>query len=320
MSEIYLCKIPVAHASNNEVLTKDQTRRPYREIELVIPNEPVIHTDPREFGQSEQYVASALNELKKSKWFSSVEIANAENPLRPPSAGTLDVLVDSDEKIKYIVLFEKDKISPRASGYHTAFHGYPTSEKDWFNMAHIVREPAEEVLYTTRDGHAFDPFVGDYTQKNIEKLYKNGFNLGLGRQREWLPHIQGRGNDKLRVVYEKPGFRRELYVSFTWYPFVDAIQPREILLDIDDVWIHDLEGFGRDAVLIKPEDLKDKRFGDRVPAKVMSYPKDESGKPKSMKREITEREITFKPIAAVRQVLYDLGIYPNDWTDDFPAM
>lgn len=311
MPEIHLCEIPEAYAVNQQ--------NGSRWVELWLPEQPVMHTDAK-FGQSAEYAGSALQELRTA---GTARIATPEQPLKPPSAGMLDLLVDEHGYVRYIVMFEKDPDSPRTKGYHVTFHGYPSSSEEWHTFEHAKREPAEEVLYALPNGEAILP--GDYrsiTERALDQLARrlrdaHGIDVLFGYgDNLFHPHYV-EGHDK--ILMQNDNGTDVFDAAVVWFPYVDAIQYRHIPLVDAGMHVHDLEGFGRDAVLIRPDDLRGKQFGDRVRARVMRYPR--KGKDiASYERIVEEGVITFKPIPALQQALHelDLGdgpIYLRDWTE-----
>jgi len=308
MPEICLCKIPEAYVIDNGMNYC---------ANLYIPENPDTYDKP--FDQDKAFSSYAVNQLREK---GTAKIATPEQPLKPPSAGVLDVLVDSDGEIKYVVMFEKDKGSKRTPGYHTTFHGYPQSKEDWFSLDHGGREAAEEVLYVS-DGLPLVPAINNGITKNemkniIKKSRKGGYDIDISPDRIALFESEILTNPDMDVIkiFNHEGDCWEYRGSFSWYPFVDMINTRAIDLPVEGLMVYDLEGFWRDAVLIKPEELKNKYFGDTIPALVMENPKDENGIPVPGERTKTEKEIIFKPIPAAIATLHDLGIYPRDWIDE----
>ncbi len=105
---------------------------------------------------------------------------------------------------------------------------------------------------------------------------------------------------------------KSIFAPAAWWPFADVILPRKISLDVSDITIYDLEGHGRDAVLIRPEDLNGKVFGDTVLARVMYHEKNQEEKPVSNARHVSEMEIVFRPIPPLQQALFELVFLPGN--------
>jgi hypothetical protein len=309
MSEkAYVCEIPHAEAMERDDCSRD--------VKLYIPRNPII-PEKYDFVQGKDYAHSVIQQLKQNK-NKYIPIANEQNPLRPPSGGLLDILVDSKGKIAHIVTIKKDAASPRTPGYHVHSAGFPTQESDWASFAHAPREAAEEILYLTRDGEALLPKeFQDSTKDEMKKLEGRALELGLklsfGRNSELPARVKG-GKDGI-TVYKGGELRSSVSGVFCLYPNIDFAMYREIELSPEDIIVHDLEGYWRDCVIFKVEDVKNKRFGEKVPALIMTYPR-EGNEILSCNREIIKKEVEYKPCSTVRQALYQLGIYPDDLTDE----
>ena len=308
----------LAEVSQAEVVRFIEGGKFKKEIHFFISQEPITYPEDTRT-QNWQYVLNALGALA-DKGFSV--IATLEQPLRLPSGGCLDVIRDAAGKT-YIPIEQRDeKPGIRAPGFQNPWLGYPENLEDCLSGNHVKRESNEEAIFS----RSYIPVTAK--RPNLEGIYTWQQKLLVPSQkieRETVITTAKKLNlqlalEALEIVYDEEATRDIYYLyqekerkakikcSFTWYPTPDLIQIRRINLRVtmDEVLIY--HEAGRDILVVREEELKDKVFGDEIEATKMTT--------RNGERIAIPNKVVFKPTSSLKSVLNQLGIYPYDWVEE----
>ena len=191
-------------------------------------------------------------------------LANADNPIAPPNAGSLPVFSDGN-----FVCCRRDDGPIVHSMYHAAYSGYGTDFAELSTLEGMrklgARESAEEVIFITR-GH--DPHL--VVTKSLEdEIGRSAERLGIGDlpsrmvDEEIVP-----GRDRLTVKYEDGETAYEMNTSFVmlWNIGSSTIAMNLRKLDIrsDEIFPIDAEymdrgkyvHFNRESFIVNPDDIR----------------------------------------------------------------
>ncbi|MBI2672542.1 hypothetical protein HYX16_06430 [Candidatus Woesearchaeota archaeon] len=197
-------------------------------------------------------------------------IADEQNPIGPCGGGSLYILKDD-----VIVCHRRDSKAPGHAMYHSAYSGWPDSEKAIFTADGLVdiclRETAEECLLVTRDPKPWLLVPKDsqeYTHASAKRL---GIDL-----RERLVDVElVPPTDTLEVydhncnqIFTAKAFLRFIYESNT---SLNASQIRQLPLSSDEVVPIDAEGmiskdgkfihFNRESYFVSLDEIAKMQFG-----------------------------------------------------------
>ena len=290
-----------------------------KEVHFFIPQEPITYPkDTRT--QNWKYVLNALEALADKNL--SI-IATPEQPLRLPSGGCLDIIRDATGET-YIPIEQRDeKPGIRAPGFQNPWLGYPESLEECLSGNHAKRETNEEAIFS----RSFMPVAAK--RPNMEGIYIWQQKLLVpfqGIERETVLTTAKKLNlqlalEDLEITYDEETARDIYYLyqgkerkarikcSFTWYPTPDLIQIRRINLRVtmDEVLIY--HEAGRDILVVKEEELREKVFGDKIKTTRMTTRNNE-------RISLPDEVAVFKPTSSLKSVLNHLGIYPYDWVEE----
>ncbi len=239
-------------------------------VKLYYPKNPEpVH---ERLNENLQFGAFTLEKLLKEGY---AEIANKENPIKPPSAGSLYILQD-----KNIIVHRRDKFAPIHKLYHSAYSGYTNSLEFVYSEKGLIetglRETAEECLIVTRDKIPKLIVPEDSKDCTLESAKRRGLDI----ESIFINTENLDPTDKLEVYYEDGEhiFTTRAFLDLQWEgsTAINALQIRKLPLSVEDILPIDAEGvvkddkfihFNREAYFISLEEIKNKRFGT-----ILEYP------------------------------------------------
>ena len=233
-------------------------------IKLYYPKNP----EPlyKRLDENLQFGAFTLEKLLKEGY---TEIANRENPIKPPSAGSLYILQDGN-----IILHRRDKFAPIHKLYHSAYSGYTNSLEFIYTEKGLLetslRETAEECLLITRDKSPKLIVPNDAKEFTL----KSANRLGIDIDSVYINVETVDPTDTLEVYYEDGEhiFTTKAFIDLQWEAStsISALQLRKLPLSAEDIFPIDAEGtekdgkfnhFNRESYLISLKEIKNKKFG-----------------------------------------------------------
>jgi hypothetical protein len=258
MSDIKLCDI-----TNGTIELQGNSIK----ASITLPKNPVPYYKPKLF--SEKWALEVYKELFKE---GIANFATEENPTRPVSGGTIDLIGDLDKNF-YVYLTRKDLDSPRHPGHLAPNNGYPSQEEEWSNPSLIIsREGAEERFYLTEEGKLLTPSDEEGKEATLDSAKR----LGISTKKiddSKISYLSGPDtleifNHKGKLLYKETGY-------FMWSAEVgpSLIKLRQINADHNNIIPYDGEGLhGKDGSLCSPlnretfvfskQDLVGLTFGD----------------------------------------------------------
>ncbi len=214
-----------------------------------------------------QFGAFTLEKLLKEGY---AEIANRENPIKPPSAGSLYILQDGN-----IIVHRRDKFAPIHKLYHSAYAGYTNSLEFIYTEMGLLetslRETAEECLLITRDKIPKLIVPNDAKEFTLESANR----LGIDIEPIYVNPETLEPTDRLEVYYEDGEhiFTTKAFLDLQWEAStsISALQLRKLPLSVEDILPIDAEGiekdgkfnhFNRESYFISLKEIKNKKFGN----------------------------------------------------------
>ena len=195
-------------------------------------------------------------------------IANDENPISPPTAGSLPVFSDG-----VFACCRRDDGAGVHKLFHAGYSGFANTSDELFTRDGMqklaARESAEEVIFVTRGS---DPHL--VTTDSLEaEIVKSATRLGLGDlPRRKVGERIDYGRDKLTVKYEDGEKLYEMPTVFTMLWNIDsstiAMNLRHLDISSEEIYPIDAEGiftdegngyrvhFNRESFLIDPKDIQ----------------------------------------------------------------
>ena len=315
MSDIHLFKIPNAEITP---LYGNGIR-----VTLNYPKNPEL-TEER-FPADPKRGIQILTDYKEKK---RAKLADAEHPIRPASGGVIDVLRDGR-----LVVTRRDNGAPAYKLHHDTALGYPSNEDETLRPDIVAyRKGAEEHLFFTREKpHKLliprHEMVKRATIQAADKLGIDTSKSGIVPVNVWYRP----GPDILDICAED-GRRIKFHYGFISLGFeqetgLDFLLTREWEWDPENMLPLDAEGeekssefnyFNREVFVLSPEDLKNKKEGDRLEnAKVYRGAIAPEGGfiPERQAEEPFGTPYLFKPTPSLRRMLYGLGIWKGDWIE-----
>lgn len=233
-------------------------------VKLYYPRHPEsLH---ERLNENLQFGAFTLEKLLKEGY---AEIANRENPIKPPSAGSLYILQDRN-----IIVHRRDKFAPIHKLYHSAYAGYTNSLEFVYSEKGMIetglRETAEECLIVTRDKIPKLVVPEDSKDHTLESAK----TMGLDLEPVYIEFETLDPTDKLEVYYEDGEhiYTAKAFLDLQWEAStsISALQIRKLPLSVEDILPIDAEGilkdskfihFNREAYFISLEEIRNKKFG-----------------------------------------------------------
>lgn len=223
------------------------------------PRSPEIVTE--RIGPNHKFGLTALDNLIQT---GHADIADTENPMSPPNAGSLPMFRDGN-----FVCTRRDNGAPVHKMFHAGYSGFAQDASELYSEEGMrklgARESAEEVVFITRDRN---PYL-IVTDSLEDEIVKSATRSGLGdlpRRKvteEFLP-----GNDRLTVKYEDGETAYSMDTFFTMLWNIDsssiAMQIRKLGIRSDEVLPVDGEGiftedgngykvhFNRESFIVDP--------------------------------------------------------------------
>ncbi|MFA4820239.1 MAG: hypothetical protein WC613_04770 [Candidatus Aenigmatarchaeota archaeon] len=256
------------------------------------------------------------------------KIATESNPLRSPSGGAAYFLENGK-----VLVHRRDKRAPTHPLQHSISGGFPSCERQTYYPAEImVAEGAEMVLVTKEKPHRIlvsndDPVaraitldaanrIGIDTRKPIGTYFLEPI-IELPDRVEIY-----RGNDLVSST--------TAYLQFLWEAeaAINALKVYIVEFDPENVIAVDTEGmmkgddyihFNRESFVFRPEDISNRRFGDRLDSPVVykSQKTDEGTIPVLQTEEPQDAPYIFMPDDMLSRILYGTGIWKGSWLEHF---
>jgi len=232
MPEIYQFKVTRAEAEyDGESLT----------MKLWYPANPEIITG--RIGANPEWGMEVIDNLLTK---GHAVLANKQNPVKPPSAGSLVVFNDNA-----FVCHRRDKYAPMHKMYQSSSSGFPQDRESIFTKKGLletaVRETAEETLFITKDigpRLVTTPALAHHSKESAERL---GFDLKTYQVKEELAESK----DRLEV-YDHHGdlifsVNTFLDMMFDTDTSLNILQIRKLDIASDEVLPVDAEGMFKDG-------------------------------------------------------------------------
>ena len=257
MSDIFLFEVPQAYAHTDTVGGK---RHMIVQLYYPINPKPIdkrLPPDPA-------YGASIFDQLLSTGY---AQIADADHPIKPASAGSLYVMRDGK-----IICHRRDKGTPTHALYHSAYAGYTSSDEFTHSEEGLrqtgLRESAEECLLVTRESPGVRPWLvvpndsRDYTLASARRL-------GLDLRPRYVDVDVAEPTDVLEVYDEKgtPIFTARAFLEWIResQSSLNALWIRQFPLSSEEVVPVDAEGnpkpdgtfshFNRESYVLDPHTL-----------------------------------------------------------------
>ncbi len=252
MPEIYQFKVHKATAEyNGESLI----------IKLWYPKNPQIIKE--RLGANPEWGVKVLETLI-SKGFAN--LANKNNPVKPPSAGSLIVLND-----EVFVCHRRDRYAPTHKLYHSASAGFPQNKRALFTKKGLLdlalTETAEETLLT-RDKKPRLVVTPELEKYIIESSKRLGFDLQTYKVKEEL----ATGKDTLEVynyagelIFSAKGFLNIMFdadtsISFLQLRYLDISSKEVLPVDAEGKLEGTFEHYNRESFLIHTKEIEGLKF------------------------------------------------------------
>jgi hypothetical protein len=298
-------------------------------VKLVYPGRPEPIAEGRMKANSSFGKRVFQNLLEKG----SSELADKDNPVRPPSAGSIFLFSDGR-----IVCSRRDLGAPTHKFYHSGYAGFPESEAEIHSAEGLrrtmLRETAGECLLMSRDRDPWLVIPEDsisYTMEAVERLGLVFKNRRVVKAENVPAH------DRLEV-YGWDGklvYSMHALLSFQYTPEVsiNALQIRYLGIPSTEVYPLDVEGswkngrfghFKRESYLLDPAHLSDKKFGDVLDNPEVYQARMEGGIPQAFRPEYVApyrgpdgakvvSPHMWAPDDQLRRYLNALGVPGYDW-------
>jgi hypothetical protein len=258
MSDIIQFNVTEAHASYNQ---SDGSLN----VDFYYPRHPEERTE--RLGPNPEFGVATLDKLIKT---GKARIATEENPISPPTAGSLPVTSDGK-----FICNRRDDGPIVHSMYHSPYSGFAQSMDELYTangMDDLAgRESAEELLLLTRErslknGKPYLIVTESTKHHTIESAKRMGLeDLTLREvKEEILP-----GKDTLNVLYEVGNHIYQLQTNFTMLWNIDAstiaMQIRKLDIDSSEILPMDAEfmkrgdsiiHFNRESFIVDPNSIQ----------------------------------------------------------------
>ncbi len=233
-------------------------------VRLFYPNNPK-KIDTR-IPENLQFGKTVLNRLRNLGYD---QIADQQNPIKPPSAGSVYITLDDK-----LIIHRRDANARTNALYHSIYAGFTSSRDFLYSEKGLIdtalRETAEECLLITKDNDPYLIVPNDSKQDTIESAKR----LGLDLKPRFVDVQTLPANDTLEVLTQdgesiyKTNVWLELY--YTGHTGISVILFRKLPLHSQEILPVDAEGmmskdnkfihFNRESYIVDPKDIP-ARFG-----------------------------------------------------------
>ncbi|MBI4116590.1 hypothetical protein HY449_02495 [Candidatus Pacearchaeota archaeon] len=197
------------------------------------------------------------------------QIADRNNPVSPPSAGSIIILNDGS-----FICHRRDKKAPIHKLYHSTSSGSPNDKRSLFTQEGLLetalRETAEETLLLSHEGQVVTTeFLRKHTLESLERIEVDYLTRTVDGQ-------FGKGKDLLEVYRMNKKILSVhcfLDLIFDVSTSISALHP--IILDIssNEIISLDLEGdivdgrfahFNRESFILHPREIENLNFAEPI--------------------------------------------------------
>jgi RNA polymerase sigma-70 factor (ECF subfamily) len=281
-------------------------------VRLWYPHEPEIvkerpPADP-------EYGIRVLGELLEK---GDAEIADPQHPLCPASGGVIDVLNDG----RIVVHRNGDRAAAYARHFGLAA-GSPSNDNDTVQVPMLAyRKGAEEHIFTARA----DPrqllimkhsYARDFALQSAKRL---GLDVSRQNLREVCMSYRN-GPDMLEIFddYDRRRVFHYGHIGLSWGGEAAAVNfLLERIWECDPRNVLPYDAQGREVFILKPEELRGVKEGDRLEKpEVYKTALTPNGPIAELQAaEPADAPYIFKPDEKLFRMLHGMGIWPGSWID-----